>query len=235
MSLESSLEKIRSFVLDRYKNNLASILVFGSANTGHFKEGKSDIDTMIFLKEWKALKSEKETKLLLEKLRKYSFRTQYFHTLESIKEYIQNRTSFSTYIVIASQDGSRILYSTPEFEKTRKFLIENPPTKESIKEYVREKDKFELDGYFKNETDFKRARSFFAHFRRKLQIMNYFETKELIFDYDACLANISLPKKEKVKLNKLYEIYEKREAINDNENRKYGELARKLTKRILKS
>src|SRR3989338_3085112 len=211
MDLEKSINNIREFILHRYKDNLAALLVFGSANTGHFKEGKSDIDTMIFLKEWKALKREQERKLLLEKLRKYSFNTQYFHTLESIKEYIQNRTSFSTYIVIVSQDGSRILYSTPEFEKTKKFLIENPPTKESIKGYVREKDKFELDGYIKNETDFKRARSFFAHFRRKLQIINYFETEELIFDYNACLANISLPKKEKTELNKLYEIYEKRE------------------------
>lgn len=235
MELEKSIGNIREFILHRYKDNLAALLVFGSTNTGHFKEGKSDIDTMIFLKEWKELKSEQEIKLLFEKLRKYSFSTHYFHTLESIKEYIQNRTSFSTYIVIVSQDGSRILYSTPEFEKAKKFLIENPPAKESIKVYAREKDKFELDGYFKNETNLKRARSFFAHFRRKLQIINYFETGELIFDYGACLANISLPKKEKTELNKLYETYEKREAIDNNENKTYDKLARKLTRRILKS
>ena len=42
MSLEDSLNKIRGFILARYQDNLAAILIFGSANTGHFREGKKD-------------------------------------------------------------------------------------------------------------------------------------------------------------------------------------------------
>lgn len=48
--LENSLRNIKNFILRRYKDNLAALIVFGSANTGHFREGESDIDTMIFLK-----------------------------------------------------------------------------------------------------------------------------------------------------------------------------------------
>ncbi len=64
MMLEKSFKKIKSFIFDRYRNNLASILVFGTANTGGFREGKSDIDTMIFLKKQNGLDLDKETKFV---------------------------------------------------------------------------------------------------------------------------------------------------------------------------
>ena len=68
MTLEKHLKKIKNFLLDRYKDNLAAILIFGSANTGQWEEGISDIDHMIFLKKLNGLNLNKESKFLFKEL-----------------------------------------------------------------------------------------------------------------------------------------------------------------------
>lgn len=232
MSLENSLKKIRSFIVSRYGDNLAGLLVFGSANTGQFHEGRSDIDTIILLKKLNGLDLEKETNFLIESLKSENFRTQYFHTVESIKEHVKKRVSWSTRITILSKEGSRVLYSTPEFEKLKRWLIDNFPSKEDIMRYVIEKDKVELDGYFKEIENFDLTKALMSHVRRKLQIMNYFQSNKIIFDYDICLNDVELPAEEKGKLKELYRIYEKREKLSKKQISDYYNLARELTKRI---
>lgn len=233
MALENSLNKIKEFIHNRYKNNLAGLLVYGTANTGNFIEGKSDIDTMIFLKKLGNLELGEESNYLFNKLESEHFATQYFHTIDSIKNYIADRTSFSTYITIVSDDGSKVLYSTPEFEKLKDYLRNNPPSKDSIKEYIKEKDKFELDGYFRDTDKFTLTKSLFAHLRRKLQIINYLQNNSLIFDFDKCLDNINLGNNEKRKLKNLYGSYKNRESIPGWEIRPYYNLAKQLTKKII--
>ncbi|MEK6859952.1 MAG: nucleotidyltransferase domain-containing protein [Nanoarchaeota archaeon] len=226
--INESFEKIKNFLLKRYKNNLAGILIFGSANTGHFKHGESDIDTMIFLKEKRNLDFKKEINYLLESLKSKRFATQYFFSLDSLKDYIKDRVSFSTYITIISKDGSKILYSTPEFEDTKIYLLKNPPSKESIKKYIKEKDQFELKGYFKNIKGFSLTKALFAHLRRKLQILNYFKTKNLVFDYEGCMNNLDLTQEIKKKLNLLYRYYNDRKELSEKEINMYYSLASEL-------
>ncbi len=235
MTLEDSLKRIKSFILRRYGNNLAAILLFGTAYTGEFQEKKSDIDTMIFLKEQSKLDLNEESEFLFNALRTESFSTQYFHTLESIKQYIKERTSFSTYITITSRDGSKVLYSTLEFEKLKKWLLDNPPTKEAIKKYIQKKDEFELEGYFKKIKGFDLTKVLFSHFRRKLQIINYFKTGKLIFNYKRCFDNINFLNNEKEKLNFLHKIYEKRKNLSKKQTEDYFDFAKQLTNKILKA
>ncbi len=234
MTLEKSLGNIEKFLLDRYKDNLAGILLFGSAATGEFKEGESDIDTMIFVKDQRGLNIDEEIKFLIDKLKSERFATQYFHSLEGIIKYLRERNSFSTYLTIVSEDGSKTLYSTHEFEKTRQILRENPPSKEDLKKYVKEKDNFELDGYFRGIKDFQLTKALFAHIRRKLQIINYFKTGELVFDYIKCTNNSGLSKTEEG-LNLLYEEYSNRKSLTLEESNKYYQLARHLTDIIVRS
>ena len=230
MSLQKSLKEIKRLLLKRYKKNLAAILVFGSANTGHFVGGESDIDHMIFLKRLHNLNLTKESKFLFENLRKYHFSTQYFNTLKGIKEYIKKRKSFSTYVTIVSDDGSRIIYSTLEFEKTKEWLLKHPFKKQEIKDSIKEKDKFELEGYFREIKDYELTKGLMSHIKRKLQIMNYFKTGKLIFDYDKCIKNINPENKEE--LNNLYEVYKQRGKLSKKEIDYYYKLARELTRRI---
>jgi len=232
MPLEDDIQQIRDFLLKRYKNNLAGILIFGSANTQQFAEGKSDIDHMIFLKEQKGINFEEEINFLFNSLKQHHFAAQYFNTLEGIKDYIQRRKSFSTYITIVTKDGSRVIYSTPEFERTKKYLIEHPLTKEEIKDQIKEKDRFELDGYFKEISEFNLTKALMAHLRRKLQIINYFRTGKLIFDYEKCLNNADSDKEEKGQLESLYENYKKRKKLSQGEIDYYFNLAKKFTKKI---
>lgn len=233
MSLKTSFKKIRKFILSKYKDNLAAILVFGSANTGHFRKGKSDIDTMIFLKKLKGLNLDKETKFLINELKSENFRTQYFHALNSIKKYVRERISWSTRITILSKDGSRVLYSTPEFEELKKWLIDTFPSKYNIRKYVQKKDKVELYGYFKKIRDFDLTKALFSHLRRKLQIITYFQTGKIIFDYNKCLNNIKLLDEEKEKLKALYEFYEKRKKLSRKQINEFYLFAKQLTNRIL--
>ena len=234
MALEKSLKRIREFLLDRYKDNLAGILLFGTANTGEFREGKSDIDTMIFVKEQRGLNIDDEIKFLVDALKSERFATQYFHTLKGIVQYIKERSSFSTYITIVGEDSSRTLYSTPEFEETRQGLKENPPSKEDIKRYVKKKDEFELDGYFRDIGGFELTKSLFAHIRKKLQIMNYFKTGELTFDYNQCADNLGLSANEREGIDSLYEDFSKRNPLKIEEVNRYQQLAKQFTERITK-
>lgn len=229
MSLEKSLNKIKNFMHDRYVTNLAGLLVFGSANTGHFKEGNSDIDTMIFLKQLKGLNLDKESKFLFDALRPEHFHTQYFHTLDSIRDYLRRRKSFSTYITIVSDDGSRVLYSTPEFDKLKKELTDAPFSRKDIKDFIKEKDAYELDGYFKEINDYQLTKALMAHVRRKLQIINYFKTGKLIFDYEKCLDNIDLDKELDSQLEYLYNMYVNRKSLSDKQVKNYYNLARQIT------
>lgn len=72
-----------------------------------------------------------------------------------------------------------------------------------------------------------------AHLRRKLQIINYFKTDELVFDYEKCLDNISMDKEEKESLGRLYQTYKNRKVISSREVKQYRDLARQFTKRIV--
>jgi len=232
MKLKENVKKIKDFLLRKYKNNLAAILIFGSANTGHFIEGKSDIDNMIFLKKKGNINSKEEINFLIKKLKKYNFATQYFNDLNGIKKYIQEGTHFSSYITIVSKDGAKIIYTTPKFEKTRDYLRKHLPLKKNIKEIIKEKDRFELEGYFKKIKGFDLTKALMSHLRRKLQIMNYFQNRDLIFDYEKCLNNIDLNNKEKNKLEKLYENYSKRKILTKKENNYFRNLAKRLSNKI---
>lgn len=232
MSLENNIQIIRNFLLERYKNNLAAILIFGSANTNHFRDSKSDIDHMIFLKRLNGIDISEEIKFLFDRLKTENFASQYFNDLQGLKDYIKNRKSFSTYITIASKDGSRTVYTTPEFERTREYLRKHPPTKEEIKEHLKEKDEFELNGYFRKIKGYDLTKALMSHLRRKLQVMNYFQTGGLIFDYTACLNNREINQEDTKKLEKLYKTYEKRATLVDEEIDYYRNLAREFTNRI---
>ena len=232
MVLEDTLKKIRSFILGRYKGNLVAILVFGTANTGEFREGKSDVDTMIFLKKQSSLNFEANVRFLLKALKEENFATQYFNTLGGIRNYIQERGSWSAYITIISKDGSRVLYLTPEFEATKRWLEEHPIPKQSLRTYLEGKDRFELDGYFRERRGFDLTKALVGHIRRKLQIMHYFLTGDLIFDYSSCLIKAELTEDEREKLESLYESYQKRRTLTEKEVGYYDRLARQLTGRI---
>jgi len=234
MRLEKSLSEIKKFLKDRYKDNLAAILIFGSANTGPFIEGVSDIDAMVFLKRQKSFNIKDEPDFLYNSLKNYNFATQYFHTLEGIKEYLEKRNSWSTYITIVSDESSRVLYSSPEFEETRNWLKKHPPSKKGLKEYIKRKDNVELRGYFRDAKDFILTKALLSHLRRKLQIINYYETERIIFDYEKCLEGVSLEEDKKRKLKKLYSIYKKRKSLSEKEIKGYYKLASEFTNKIVK-
>lgn len=233
MSLKNSLQRIKNFLLERYGDNLAGILIFGSANTGEFVEGKSDIDNMIFLKEQKGTNLQDEMKFLIDKLKSENFATQYFHTIEGIKDYLKKRSSWSTYATIITDEGSKTLYTTPEFEETRRWLKENPPSDKGLRKYIQRKDGVELEGYFKDIRDFRLMKAIFAHLRRKLQMINYFENQEVEFNYEKCLNQIDIDTSSEKKLIRLKEIYKKRDVLSDEEVEDYSQLAREFTKRII--
>ncbi len=235
MALENNIQTIRDFLLGRYKKNLAAILIFGSANTNHFIQGKSDIDHMIFLKKLGQINIEDEIKFLYNSLKSENFASQYFNDLKGLRDYIKNRKSFSTYITVVSKDGSRIAYTTPEFEKTREYLRKHPLTKTEIQEQVREKDEFELEGYFKKISGYDLTKALMSHLRRKLQIMNYFQTDELVFDYEACLNNAFVSSQQKEMLERLYHFYKKRENMPKGDIDYYTNLAKEFTDRIVQA
>jgi len=188
-------KKIKEFILNRYKNNIVAILVFGSANTGEYKIGKSDIDTIIILKGNTDLDLKQERKLLIKELKSVNLSIQNFVTVKDIKKYVKERNSWGIQTAILSEGGSKIIYSNEEFIKLKNWFKINFSSKEKIKDYFRKKDEFELYGYFKNLECFELIKNIFAHIRKKIQAINYFEnnisnklTKEII-NYQAGISS----------------------------------------------
>jgi len=87
-------------------------------------------------------------------------------------------------------------------------------------------------GYLRKIKGFALTKGLSSHIRRKLQIINYFENKKIVFDYEKCLSDVILEKEQKDKLKKLYNYYIKRKRLPKKETQDYYEIAEKLAKRI---
>ena len=127
------------------------------------------------------------------------------------------------------------MYSTNEFEETRQRLKENPPSRKNLKKYIKEKDKFELEGYFKDLNGFKLTKALFAHIRRKLQMMNYFKTGELAFEPKKYVNDLDLSDKERKEFELICEDYSDRKPLSNKKIRNYLELAKQLTNKIMEN
>ena len=110
--------------------------------------------------------------------------------------------------------------------------MENPIPKEKLEEYLRHKDEFELEGYNKDRDLWDKTKGLYSHFRRKLQIMNYYFGNNLEFDFDKCLKNFS-EIKEKEKLEYLAGLYKRRESLSKDEAKEYIAMAKKFTNKII--
>lgn len=234
MAPKKSLVRIKRTLTKRYGKNLAAVLVFGSANTGKFKSGKSDIDTIILLKNKEGLNFEEEIILLSDKLKKLNFATQYFHTLRSIKDQILKRKSWGVFITIASRDGSLVLYSTPEFQKLKQWFRKHPLKKKDCLKYLQEKNKTDVNGYFKKRKGYELTKSIMAHIRKQLQILNFLRNGLLVYNYKECLDYLNLAKNDNKKLLVLYDKYEKRASLKKSEVDAYYDYFRKLNGMIRK-
>jgi len=230
MSLERDLFKIKKFFIKRYEKNLASILIFGSANTGQFIKGKYDIDAIVLLKEEKSINFEEEKELLLNIFGNENFRILHFMTLHDYKKHIYQKGSWSSWITAI--EGSTKLYATAEFKEFRSYLISHQIPGDKLIEYLNHKDEFELEGYFKDINNLEKTRGLFSHLRRKLQILNYYQTEKIIFNYYDCLINLNFKGEEK--LNALYKNYVKRKELSSKEIKDYYEIAKELTMEIEK-
>lgn len=230
MTPKKSLNKIKNFLRKRYGKNLAAILIFGSASTGNFVKGKSDIDTIVLLKSREGLDFKEEMIILSDSMQKEKLSIQYLHTLQSIKEYIKKRKSWATYLRIVSKDSSLTLYSTKEFQNLKKYFLKNPFTKKDCIYYIKRKQISDVNGYFKKAKGYFLTKSLMFHIRKQLQILNYLNNGGLVFDYEGCLDSSNLSSKDKDKLMVLYDKYSDRKCIRDKIY--YYEVISKLNKFI---
>lgn len=136
-------KKLVDRCLLNYDRNLAAVLIFGSYNIGPFKNGSSDLDTIILLKKDKNIDFEKETDDLSRLLKDLNIALHHFRTIDNYKEHIYDKGSWSSWITVIC--GSKIAYSTPEFEKFRKELAEKSIEKGKLIEYLEHKDKTDYE------------------------------------------------------------------------------------------
>lgn len=224
-------QKIVNASLRRYNGNLAAVLIFGSYNTGRFIPGESDVDSIFLFKEERDL-SEQEKIGFGNSLREQDVPISIIHfkTLKGYEEHIYHKGSWSSWITVIC--GSKPIYSTEEFGNFREKLKENPIPKEKLEEYLKHKDEFELEGYLKERDLWGKTKGLYSHFRRKLQIMNFYFWHQLEFDFDKCLENFS-EISEKEKLKHLSELYKKRKSLSKNEAKQYLAMAKNFTNKVM--
>ncbi|MBI3334485.1 nucleotidyltransferase domain-containing protein [Candidatus Pacearchaeota archaeon] len=231
MHLKKAFARINRVVHHEYGPTLAAIIVFGSANTGDYKPGISDIDLMVFLKEGRGVDYEEEKRRLFTLLKDEHASLTYLMSLADLREKMKTRGSWSSYITLVAKDGSTTLSTSPAFERIRAKLKKSVPSLESIITYLDEKDQTELDGFSKSK-GFNRTKLLYSHMRRKLQIMYFIEMHKLRFDYHFCLNHANLPIDEKRYLRGLYLAYSRRRLLTRTEEQRYLALARAYTMRI---
>jgi len=169
-----------------------------------------------------------------------------YQTKEMYFDKSEGRNSFRAFykiddIEIEVLGNIKNLYRTEDF-LDKKIIINYKGIKlpcllleEELRVYKKmgRKDKVELDGYFKKIKGFDLTKALFSHLRRKLQIINYFQNKKLVFGYNNCLSNVDLLNSEKEKLRTLHQSYNSRKGLSKKEISDYHELAKKLTNNIL--
>ncbi|MAH03872.1 hypothetical protein CMI39_03760 [Candidatus Pacearchaeota archaeon] len=213
MSLKKSLEKINKFLKEKYKDNLAAILIFGSANTGEFVEGKSDIDIIIILKRKNKLNYKKENIFLHKKFRKENWSIHHFISIKDYEKYIYKKGSWASWITII--DGSKKIYSTKEFKGFKKRLINKPLLKKSVIKYIKIKDLRIKNTYPKSRKGFSLTKGMMQNLRLRMQIIVYFKHKKIIFDYKKCFKILKLTEEDKI--SKICEDYCKRRKLTKKE------------------
>ena len=236
-----NLEKrIIDSCLERFDNNLAAILIFGSYNTGQFVEGVSDIDMIILFKEESSFDFEKERYELGNNLADINPKIVHFRTINDYEKHIYEEGSWSSWITVIR--GSRAIYSTNEFDNFRNRLLNNPIPKEKLLKYIKRKDNCELEeklfirGNNEKRTEWQLTKWLFLHIRRKLQILNYYIGNKLEFDYKKCLDNLRNIKgiENENMLKKLGELYGSRRVLKNEEIEAYLNVAKSLTNSIIK-
>lgn len=223
-------EQINSFLKNKYKNNLAAILIFGSYFTGNYDPEESDLDLIILLKNKNP--KEKDKIEIKESLKKLNVFVHHLKTIKKCKEDLYEKGSWSSWIVL--QKGARVIFSTPEFKDFQKYLKENPIKKEKLIEFIKKKDDFDLIIDLQNKKNFDATKMLFAHIRRKLQIIHYHRQKIIEPDYNQCLKSNAELNKNKL-LIKLGKSYLSRESMRKKELSEIVSLSRKLTPKTIKT
>ena len=126
-------KKIISFLKNKYKKNLAAVLIFGSYFTGNYNPKESDLDLIILLKSKKP--EEKDKQEIEKKIEQLKIFIHHLKTIEEYKKEIYEKGSWSSWVVV--QKGAKIIFSTKEFKEFQKYLKENPIKKDKLIEFIK--------------------------------------------------------------------------------------------------
>ncbi|MFH1607897.1 MAG: nucleotidyltransferase domain-containing protein [archaeon] len=229
MSLTKKLKGIKKFLKKRYGDNLAAILVFGSANTGQYKEGVSDIDLIILLKRENHLNLKKEFKKIVNELKELKVSLHHLKTIKGHEKYIYQRGSWSSWTETIKE--SKNIYSTQEFRKLKTRLIKKPISKQKLIEYSNYKNR-RMSNYPGNRKGFSLTKGVFANLKTRMQTRVYLKHKTIIFDYNKCIKKINLEKEERKMLKRILKKHEQRKIITNKEFQYYKKLITNLTKEM---
>ncbi len=216
--------------LEKYKENLAAILIFGSYFTGQYKSGISDIDLIVLFKN-PLRNAIKEQESLTNKLKSLNVFIHHFKSLKEYKHSIYEKASWSSWIVV--QSGSKAIYSTPEFQSFKTYLSTHKLDNNKLTKFILEKDTFDLQIDLAKKSGWGATKMLYAHIRRKLQILNFYQNNNLEFDFSKCLNSINT--KNKAQLNKLSDLYNNRRNLTKKETQVYVKTSKSLTSFVIKS
>ena len=238
MGLDEEISKVLEKLRKRYHDDLAAWIIYGTGADGTWIEGKSDIDSIIILKD-SARIPDMDKESLFSYLRGYNLSIVEFHKIVDYFNDIITRGRWTSMVTII--DPPRLAYSTKGFEEFQKRLLntlnKEPENKEKIMKLIHEKDKFELGPEFLGRVEgYKKSSCLHGHFRRKFQILSYYLKGKLVYSYRESLQNIKelFSKEEYSRLMDVPNRYERREGITAEEEKYYKSLALKVTKIILR-
>jgi len=238
MKLEEKIRLVLNKLKERYSDNLAAWIIYGSAADGKWNEETSDIDSIIILKDTiEVLDINEEKKSLIKEIENEGISVVEFNKITEYLRDILSRGRWSNLITII--DPPKLAYSTPEFNEMqnkllaglKKVTIDN----KKIIELIHIKDKFELGPELLGKVEgYKKVSCLHGHLRRKFQILNYYLKGNLVYDYRKNLESIKelFSEDEYKKLRNIPWFYEERKGIIPEDEGYFKELALKITEMI---
>lgn len=118
LSYKKTIEELKERLLNEFKDRIDSIILYGSAMRGEYKEDKSDIDIMIIAKD----------DSLYKKIRRIATKLDSINSTMTSLVYL-SRSEFESNLKLGSNfllnviDEGEVLYDDGTFERARKSLL----------------------------------------------------------------------------------------------------------------
>lgn len=179
--MDENLKSFLEYLQEKAGEELAGLVIFGSYSGGYFDKNQSDYDVFVVFK-WQTIDLHKEISKKFPR-----FATHFYGTLEDLQNKI-NQGGWNTYIALIHT--GQVLFKTSHLED---LIAKNRNTPPALKDLPQDQKQHLIDklrdqvSIAKQKEGFELNKFLYASLLRKLQILHFLRTGEIILKFNELL------------------------------------------------